>query len=422
MITILIFLIALLVYYTLGLRHQSIILTALSLFVYWHIAEWSIIVIGSIALLTLVFCRLLTMKQKKLYVILPILCIAISFVLLRERIVGLGLPLGFSVLSFTSVSLLVDQYHCPQKYKPIDILSYLLFFPKIFAGPIERASHFIMPSLVKFNGMGFYIGLKYLIFAAFVKFVLGDWFGKTDMSAYGINQVINTFVFALGFFFDFWGYTLMAIGVGKLFGYNLSVSFNRPYDSLTLREFWHRWNITLGTWLRDYIYIPFGGNRNSTLKWIAVVMLVFLLSGLWHGSTLPFILWGLCHGGLLCVESKIIKPDRLNRFGTTAYRIVVMALVALLWQLFLIDSAGDIIPQIHSLFIYEPLAPTIICKLGICLIGMFLLTSDKAIGILNGQQSETKAIVVEVSALSLMLVSLLLLNCPMSFNFFYFRF
>lgn len=242
------------------------------------------------------------------------------------------------------------------------------------------------------------------------------------MSAYGINQVINIFVFALGFFFDFWGYTLMAIGVGKLFGYNLSESFNRPYESRTLREFWHRWNITLGTWLRDYIYIPLGGNRNSTLKWIAVVMLVFLLSGLWHGSTLPFILWGLCHGGLLCVESKIIKPDRLNRFGTTVYRIVVMALVALLWQLFLIDSAGDIIPQIHSLFIYEPLAPTIICKLGICLIGMFLLTSDKAIGILNGQQSEAKAIVVEVSVLSLMLVSLLLLNCPMSFNFFYFRF
>lgn len=422
MITVLIFLIALLAYYTLGLRYQSFILTVLSLYVYWNVAGWNIIIIGCLTLVSLVFWKLLTMKKKKLYVAFPIMCIAASFVFLRERITGWALPLGCSVLSFTSISLLVDQYRSPQKYRIFDVLSYLLFFPKIFAGPIERASHFIIDSPIRFNGMGFYTGLKYLIFAAFVKFVMGDWFGKTDVSACGINQVANIFVFALGFFFDFWGYSLMAIGVGKLLGYNLSVSFNRPYNSLTLREFWHRWNITLGTWLRDYIYIPLGGNRNSTIKWIVVVMLVFLLSGLWHGSTLPFILWGLCHGVLLCVESKIIKPERLNMFRTTSYRIVVMALVALLWQLFLIDSAEAIIPQIHSLFIYEPLAPTIICKLGICLIGMFLLTSDKAMGILNGQQSETKAIVVEVSVLSLMLVSLLLLNCPMSFNFFYFRF
>lgn len=422
MIAVLIFLIALLAYYTLGLRYQSFILTALSLYVYWNVAGWSIIIIGCITLVSLLFWELLKKKRKKLYVVLPILCIAVSFVFLRERITGWELPLGFSGLSFTSISLLVDQYRCPQKYRLFDVLSYLLFFPKIFAGPIERASHFIINSPIRFNGMDFYIGLKYLIFATFVKFVMGDWFGKTDVSVYGLNQLANIFLFALEFFFDFWGYSLMAIGVGKLFGYNLSVSFNRPYDSLTLREFWHRWNITLGTWLRDYIYIPLGGNRNSTFKWMLVIMLVFLLSGLWHGSTLQFILWGLFHGVLLCVESKIIKPDRLDRFGTTAYRIVVMALVALLWQLFLIDSAQDIVPQIHSLFIYEPLAPTIICKLGICLIGMFLLTSNKAMVILNGQQSEAKAILVEVSVLSLMLVSLLLLNCPMSFNFFYFRF
>ncbi|MBD5320180.1 MAG: MBOAT family protein [Bacteroides sp.] len=422
MITVVIFLIALLAYYTIGVRFQSAILTVLSLYAYWQVAQWNIVIIGGVTLVSFLFCKLLVKQQRKLYVVLPILIIIASFILLRERISGWSLPLGFSVLSFTSISLMVNQYRAPKKYHTFDILSYLLFFPKIFAGPIERVSNFISGTPLKFNGSVFYTGIKYLIFASFVKFVMGDWFGRTEMSAYGVNQIANVFVFALGFFFDFWGYTLMAIGVGKLFGYNLSISFNSPYESHTLQEFWHRWNITLGTWLRDYIYIPLGGNRNSTIKWIVVVMLVFLLSGLWHGSTLPFILWGLCHGVLLCVESKIIKPERLNMFGTTSYRIVVMALVALLWQLFLIDSAEAIIPQIHSLFIYEPLAPTIICKLGICLLGMFLLTSDKAMGILNGQQSETKAIVVEISVLSLMLVSLLLLNCPVSFNFFYFRF
>lgn len=214
----------------------------------------------------------------------------------------------------------------------------------------------------------------------------------------------------------------MAIGVGKLFGYNLAISFNRPYESRTLQEFWHRWNITLGTWLRDYIYIPLGGNRNSTFKWVVLVMFVFLLSGLWHGSTPPFILWGLCHGIFLCVERIIFKPNRFNRFGMTVYRIAVLAIAAFLWQLFRIESVDEVMPLIQSLFIYEPLVPKYICQLGICLIGMFLLTSEKSMAILNGHQSESKAIVVEVSVLSFMLVSLLLLNCPMSFNFFYFRF
>lgn len=422
MITVLIFLIALLAYYTIGLRYQSIILTALSLYVYWQVAELGIIVIVSIALMVLVFSRLLVNQKNLLYVIVPILCIILLFVFLREVFVSWGLPLGFSVLSFTSISLLADQYRSPKKYKAFDVLSYLLFFPKIFAGPIERASKFMEIGPIKFDGMGFYTGLKYLIFATFVKFIMGDWFGRTDMSAYGINQVMNVFVFALGFFFDFWGYSLMAIGVGKLFGYNLSVNFNRPYESRTLREFWHRWNITLGTWLRDYIYIPLGGNRNSTFKWIFIVLIVFLLSGLWHGSTFPFILWGFCHGILLCVERIIFKPDRFNSYGMTAYRIAAMVFVAFLWQLFLVDSVGDIVSLIDSMFIYEPLVPKILYNLGISIIGMFLLTSERAMAILNGQQSTTKAIIVEVSVLSLMLLSLLLLNCPMSFNFFYFRF
>ncbi|MDE5773832.1 MAG: MBOAT family protein [Muribaculaceae bacterium] len=422
MITVLIFLIALTAYYTFGIRYQCVILIVLSLYVYWQVAEWSIIIIGIIALFSLAFCKLLSKQKKKVYLILPIFCIVSSFLLLRERIIGWGLPLGFSVLSFTALSLLIDQYHYTQKYTSFEVLSYLLFFPKIFAGPIERASRFMIDTPTRFNGMEFYTGLKYLIFAAFIKFVMGDMFGKTEMSAFGINQLANVFIFAFGFFFDFWSYTLMAIGVGKLFGYTLSISFKRPYESRTLQEFWHRWNITLGTWLRDYIYIPLGGNRNSTFKWIAIVMLVFLLSGLWHGSTLPFILWGLCHGVLLCVERKIIKPERFNCFGVVVYRIVIITLVALLWQLFLIDSIKDIVPQIRSLFIYEPLATQILYQFGICLIGLFLLTSKKAIMILNGQQSNMSSIITEVSVLSLMLVSLLLLNCHISFNFFYFRF
>lgn len=131
MITVLIFFIALLAYYTIGSRYQSIILTALSFYVYWQVAEWGIIITGGIALIVLVFSRLLINQNNKLYVIVPILCIILSFVFLREIFVSWGLPLGFSVLSFTSISLLVDQYQSPKKYKAFDVLSYLLFFPKI---------------------------------------------------------------------------------------------------------------------------------------------------------------------------------------------------------------------------------------------------------------------------------------------------
>lgn len=214
MITVLIFLFALIAYYTFWGRYQSVILTVLSFYIYWQVAEWNIIVIGIIAMFSLTFCKLLSKQKKKLYVILPIFCIASSFLLLRDRIIGCGLPLGFSVLSFTALSLLIDQYHSTQKYTNFEVLSYLLFFPKIFAGPIERASRFMIDTPTGFNGMEFYTGLKYLIFAAFVKFVMGDMFGKIEMSAFGLNQLANVFVFAFGFFFDFWSYTLMAIGVG----------------------------------------------------------------------------------------------------------------------------------------------------------------------------------------------------------------
>lgn len=200
MTAVLIFLIALLAYYTFGIRYQSFILTVLSLYMYWQVAEWSIIIIGAVSLVSVFFCQLLTIHKKRIYIVLPILCILTVFILLRDRITGWGLPIGFSVLSFTSISLLVDQYRCPQKYKTFDVLSYLLFFPKIFAGPIERASQFITESGIRFNGMGFYTGIKYLIFATFIKFVMGDWFGSTEMSAYGFNQTANILVFAIVFF------------------------------------------------------------------------------------------------------------------------------------------------------------------------------------------------------------------------------
>lgn len=357
----------------------------------------------------------------KTAVAIPIIVIIAGFFFLRSDIGGLGFPLGYSVLAFTSISILIDQYRNPAHYRYADILSYLLFFPKIFAGPIERALNFISSSEKGFNGMSCYVGFKYLIFAAFCKLVVADNLASTELTGVGVNLWMEIFVYSIGFFFDFWAYTLMAIGVGKLFGYDLSANFFKPYYSSSFREFWHRWNITLGTWLRDYIYILLGGNKLPYIKWALAVLLVFIVSGVWHGTTLPFIVWGICHGILLIAERGLVTPKKLPLLKV-AYSIVVFIFVSLLWQLFIVDSLGSAIQRYASLFDSEPFHGELAVKLVLSSLAYVLLTSSKVFSLIQKSSDNRTFVIAEVSVLAVMLSALILLNCPMSFNFFYFRF
>lgn len=269
--------------------------------------------------------------------------------------------------------------------------------------------------------MSCYVGLKYLIFAAFCKLVVADNLASTDLSGIGVNLWMEIFVYSIGFFFDFWAYTLMAIGVGKLFGYDLSANFFKPYYSSSFREFWHRWNITLGTWLRDYIYIPLGGNKLPYIKWALAVLLVFIVSGVWHGTTLPFIVWGICHGILLIVERGLVTPKKLPLLKV-AYSIVVFILVSLLWQLFIVDSLGSAIQRYASLFDSEPFHGELAVKLVLSSLAYVLLTSSRVFSLIQKSSDNRTFVITEVSMLAVMLSALILLNCPLSFNFFYFRF
>lgn len=408
-------------YYTIGKRYQSWILIALSLFVYWQVAQWNILLLFSIALMVGICTSYLERNTTKTAVAIPIIVIIAVFFFLRSYVGGLGFPLGYSVLAFTSISILIDQYRNPAHYRFADILSYLLFFPKIFAGPIERASNFISLSEKRFNGMSCYVGFKYLIFAAFCKLVVADNLASTVHTGIGVNLWMEIFVYSIGFFFDFWAYTLMAIGVGKLFGYDLSANFFKPYYSSSFREFWHRWNITLGTWLRDYIYIPLGGNKLPYIKWALAVLLVFIVSGVWHGTTLPFIVWGICHGILLIVERGLVTPQKLPLLKV-AYSIVVFILVSLLWQLFIVDSLGSAIQIYASLFDSEPFHGELAVKLVLSSLAYVLLTSSRVFSLIQKSSDNRTFVIAEVSMLAVMLSALILLNCPMSFNFFYFRF
>lgn len=413
---------AIILYYTVGKRYQSWILIALSLFVYWQVAQWNILLLFSIALMVGICTSYLERNTTKTAVAIPIIVIIAGFFFLRSDIGGLGFPLGYSVLAFTSISILIDQYRNPAHYRYADILSYLLFFPKIFAGPIERASNFISSSEKGFNGMSCYVGFKYLIFAAFCKLVVADNLASTELTGVGVNLWMEIFVYSIGFFFDFWAYTLMAIGVGKFFGYNLSTNFFKPYYSYSFREFWHRWNITLGTWLRDYIYIPLGGNKLPYIKWALAVLLVFIVSGVWHGTTLPFIAWGICHGILLTAEKGLFNGNSLPLLLKVAYSIVVFIFVSLLWQLFIVDSLGSAIQRYAFLFESEPFHGEIAVKLVLSSLSYILLTSSRVVSLVQKSSDNRTFVIAEVSMLAIMLSALILLNCPMSFNFFYFRF
>lgn len=413
---------AVILYYTVGKRYQSWILIALSLFVYWKVVQWNILLLFSIALMVGICASYLERNNTKTAVAIPVSVIIAGFFFLRFDVGGLGFPLGYSVLAFTSISILIDQYRNPAHYRYADLLSYLLFFPKIFAGPIERASNFISSSEKRFNNMSCYVGFKYLIFAAFCKLVITDNLASTELTGIGVNLWMEIFVYSIGFFFDFWAYTLMAIGVGKLFGYDLSANFFKPYYSSSFREFWHRWNITLGTWLRDYIYIPLGGNKLSYIKWALAVLLVFIVSGVWHGTTLPFIVWGICHGILLIAERGLVSQKNLQLLLKVAYSMVVFILVSLLWQLFIVDSLGSAIQRYASLFDSEPFHGELAVKLVLSSLAYILLTSSRVFSLIQKSSNNRTFVIAEVSMLAVMLSALIFLNCPMSFNFFYFRF
>lgn len=416
-----IILIAMALYYTIGRNYQSLILVVLSLYVYWGLASWNVVFIGGLGVCVALCSMLLSHTQNKLFVAVPILLLGCGFFILKSQYSGLTLPLGYSVIAFTSISLLVDQYKSPRQYSFLDCLSFLLFFPKIFAGPIERANHFIRNEKKSFEVNIIYSGIKYLIFAAFCKLVIGDYFTAVDMQGEGVNLWFHVLCYSLNFFFDFWAYSLMAIGLGKLFGYDLAISFYKPYYSISFREFWHRWNITLGTWLRDYVYISLGGNRNKTLKWMAVVFLVFLVSGVWHGTMPPFILWGIIHACLLIIEHFAIKSD-MNRITRFFYSVGIFVIVSFLWQLFIIDDI-EIIPVIvTNLFTYSSLQWSCMARFLIGGISMIILTSNYIFSLVETNSHTRKRIIAEVSLLSLMLVALLIFNCPINFNFFYFRF
>ncbi|MFC1488281.1 MBOAT family O-acyltransferase [Thermodesulfobacteriota bacterium] len=228
------------------------------------------------------------------------------------------LPVGISFYTFQTMSYTIDIYYkkmVPTK-KFFDFALFVAFFPQLLAGPIERAKH-LLPQILsprKLTLDKFYEGCYLIFWGLFMKMFVADNLAKivdplfaADPPYNGIKVLIALYAFAFQIFCDFAGYSNIARGLGKVMGFDIMVNFNLPYFSTNPREFWQRWHISLSSWLRDYLYIPLGGNRKGTLMTYRNLAITMLLGGLWHGAAWTFVIWG-AYQGLLLATHRLIMP------------------------------------------------------------------------------------------------------------------
>jgi alginate O-acetyltransferase complex protein AlgI len=228
--------------------------------------------------------------------------------------VSVTLPVAISFLTFHAISYIVDVYRgrLEASRSPLDILLYISFFPHLVAGPIVRAHEFLpqLASARRAEDFGFGENMLLILGGLLKKMVIANYLAVrfvdpifTDPTQFSrFDLIMGAYAYAIQIYADFSAYTDIAIGVAALLGYRFPQNFNQPYRALGIGDFWRRWHMTLSNWLRDYLYIPLGGNRHGTLMTVRNLMLTMLLGGLWHGANWTFLIWGALHGAALVVD------------------------------------------------------------------------------------------------------------------------
>ena len=269
------------------------------------------------------------------------------------------LPIGISFYTFQGLSYLVDVYRgtVQAEKNPVHFFVYLSMFPQLIAGPIVTYPEVQQDlSRRKISRSDISQGLGYFIFGLGLKVLLANPIGKLwgDIQAIGFESIstplawMGIVAFSFQIFFDFYGYSLMAIGLGKMLGFHLPTNFDFPYLSRSMTEFWRRWHITLGNWFREYVYVPLGGNRNGRLLTIRNLFIVWLLTGIWHGAGYNFILWGAILFLLITLE-KYVYGKTLERIPLLGHLYMAL-LIPLTWSIFAIDDIGQIGTLFSRLF------------------------------------------------------------------------
>ena len=285
---------------------------------------------------------------------------------IRTSTLNIILPIGISFYTFTALSYSIDVYQ--RKVVPTkDLLAYLAyvtFFPSILSGPISRAQKQLPQYFIRrsFGYDNIVQGCKYLLMGRVMKLCLADRLGIYVDAVYGniaqhngTTLLFTSVLYTIQIYADFAGYSLMAIGAGKLFGIDLPTNFVRPYFAKTVTEFWRRWHISLTTWFRDYIYFPLGGNRVGKFRWMLNTMIVFVVSGLWHGAAYTFLIWGALHGICMIVERQIygarMKQISNSLSWANVLRIsLTFSIVSFAWIFFRAPTFADATAIIGKIF------------------------------------------------------------------------
>lgn len=260
------------------------------------------------------------------------------------------LPIGISFFTFQAMSYVIDVYRgdAAAEKNILNVGLYIALFPQLVAGPIVRYNTIaaqIKERTVSLDKSG--EGAKRFICGFCKKMILANNLAVVAESAFSnitpdqsvLMAWLGSICYTLQIFYDFSGYSDMAIGLGKMFGFEFEENFNYPYISGSVTEFWRRWHISLGSWFRDYVYIPLGGSRVSVPRHICNLLIVWLLTGLWHGARVSFVLWGLWYFVWLLLEKFVVRPEeRKNRLARNVWRLITLLVVNLGWILFNTES------------------------------------------------------------------------------------
>lgn len=271
------------------------------------------------------------------------------------------LPIGVSFFTFQAMSYVIDIYRkdAPLQRNPLHCGLYIALFPQLIAGPIVRYRQIAAQIVSRTVSVpGFSSGVRRFIFGLSKKVLVANPLGQvTDtMFAFPVGQLtpgmawLGLVCYTLQIYYDFSGYSDMAIGLGRMFGFEFPENFHYPYASRSLREFWRRWHMTLSSWFRDYLYIPLGGNRISPVRTAVNLWLVFFLCGLWHGAGWTFIAWGMLHGLYLVLERTSLWRSIVPRLWRPLQHLYTLALVVLGWVFFRAESVPYALGYLARLF------------------------------------------------------------------------
>ena len=370
--------IVLIIYYLIPNKYKNIVLLISSFIFYFYGEPKNIYIMILSILATYIFGILIDKYKKTKYSkIFLILSIFINIGLLiyfkyadfiikninlwlsnKIDLIHVILPIGISFYTFQLISYIVDVYRGEAKVQKniIKLATYISLFPQLITGPIVRYTT-IENQLEnrEYNMKNFSIGVR--------RFIIG--LGKKVMIANVMGNLINIFLVSdeksvlfywlyaialmIQIYFDFSGYSDMAIGLGKMLGFDFPENFNYPYIATSITDFWRRWHISLSSWFRDYIYIPLGGNRVSKLKWIRNIIIVWMLTGLWHGAEWNFVIWGLYFGVLLIIE-KVFLLKWLQKIPKVISRIYTLFIVMISFIIFNGEGISTILENIGGLF------------------------------------------------------------------------